>query len=437
VLGMVAQRRGAAVALLVFCESKIGAGCPAALCWRMRILIGLTIAGVLVGSHATVTASPAVISLTQQEMVRTFEMPFELVDNRIIVSAQMNGVGPIRLLLDTGADEGVLTNEVGRRLHLAVTGEEEGLGTGAARVRMGRTLVKELRLGAGVFRDQSMLLTSSEDFPNVFGSLSPDGVIGQPIFKRYVIRVDYQRKMLTFTPPSRYVAPAGVAVVRFDLPQQIPMVDASLDGVSGRFGVDTGARSSLLVYRPFAEEHKLREKYGAHVEGVTGWGIGGPIRSLLARSKHFSLGGFDVAGSVVRLSTLGTGATTSSAKAGLIGPDILARFIVTFDYSRRQMLLEKSKDFARVDSYDRAGVWMGQDGQSFFAVDVVAGGPADVAGIKKGDRLLEIDGVATAKLILPEVRERMRRGQPGTGVKILVEHDGVRRMVEVRLQDMV
>jgi hypothetical protein len=38
---------------------------------------------------------------------------------------------------------------------------------------------------------------------------------------------------------------------------------------------------------------------------------------------------------------------------------------------------------------------------------------------------------------LPEVRERMRRGEPGTGVKILVEHDGVRRMVEVRLQDMV
>jgi predicted metalloprotease with PDZ domain len=170
---------------------------------------------------------------------------------------------------------------------------------------------------------------------------------------------------------------------------------------------------------------------------VTGWGIGGPIRSLLVRSKHFSLGGFDVGGSVVRLSTLGTGATTSSAMAGLIGPDILARFIVTFDYSRRQMLLEKSKDFARVDSYDRAGVWMGQDGQSFFAVDVVAGGPADLAGIKKGDRLLEIDDVATAKLILPEVRERMRRGEPGTGVKILVEHDGVRRMVEVRLQDMV
>jgi C-terminal processing protease CtpA/Prc len=123
--------------------------------------------------------------------------------------------------------------------------------------------------------------------------------------------------------------------------------------------------------------------------------------------------------------------------AGLIGPDILERFIVTFDYSRRQILLEKSKNFARVDSYDRAGVWMGKGDKGFFAVDVIAGGPADEAGIRKGDRLLTIDGVSTEKLVLPEVRERMRRGEPGSRVTIMIEHDGVRRIVEVRLRDLV
>ncbi len=405
----------------------------------MRVPIVVIFAGALTWSPiaALAVSPPSMGEAAWQETARAFEMPFELVDNRIIVSAQINGAGPIRLLLDTGADEGFLTNEVGQRLHLAVTGEEEGSGTGAATVRMGRTLVRELRLGDGLFHDLNMLLAPSNDFQNVFGSKSPDGVIGQPIFERYVIRIDYQKKVLTFTPPSQFVVSAGATVVGFDLPRQIPVVDAELDGVRGRFGVDTGARSSLLVYRPFAEEHKLREKYGAYVEGVTGWGIGGPIRSLLVRSGDFSLGGFDVKESVVRLSTLGSGATTSSAMAGLIGPDILERFIVTFDYSRKQMLLEKSADFARADSYDRAGVWMGQDGRSFFAVDVVAGGPADVAGIRKGDRILEIDGVATSKLILPEVRERMRRGAVGSKVKVLIEHDGTRRVVEIRLRDLV
>jgi hypothetical protein len=435
---MVAQRSAAAVAFLALFEcGGLSSADWVRYAGAMQVLIALTFAGTLLGRSITALAAPVPsIGDPQQQTAQAFEMPFELVDNRIIVSAQVNGVGPIRLLLDTGADDGFLTSDVARRLHLVISGEEEGSGTGAATVRMGRTEVRELRLGAGVFRDMT-IKTSSEDSQNVFGSLSPDGVIGKPIFERYVIRIDYQRKMLTFTPSSQYLAPAAAVVVPFDLPRQIPVVDAELDGVHGRFGVDTGARSSLLVYRPFAEEHKLPEKYGAHVEGVTGWGIGGSIRSLLVRSEDFSLGGFDVKGSVVRLSTQGAGATTSSAMAGLIGPDILDRFIVTFDYSKRQMLLEKNKDFARVDSYDRAGVWMGQDGQGFFAVDVVAGGPADVAGIKKGDRLLEIDGVPTAKLILPEVRERMRRGAVGTTVKILVEHEGKTRVVEVRLRDLV
>jgi hypothetical protein len=403
--------------------------------YRGAVRVSAIAAALLVGSVAGAGGVVASTNTSLQE--RALDVPFELVDNRIIVSAWMNGVGPLRLILDTGADEGYLTHAAGERLHLKVVSEEEGRGTGAATLRMGRTEVREIRLGEAVFHDWPMALLMSDEPDNVFGSRAPDGVIGKPVFDRYVVRVDYQRKVLTLTPAAQYVAPAGAVVVRFDLPRQIPVIDAELDGVRGRFGVDTGARSSLLVYGPFAAEHKLKEKYGAKLEGVTGWGLGGPIRSLLARSQHFLIGGFDVQGSVVRLSTLTTGLTTSSEMAGLIGPDILERFVVTFDYSRREMLLEKSTDFARVDSYDRAGVWMGQDGQNFFAVDVIPGGPADEAGIKKGDRILEIDGVATAKLILPDVRERMRRGKPGSRVKIVIERDGVRRVVEVQLRDLV
>jgi hypothetical protein len=392
------------------------------------------IAGVSLCSGSLVAPVQAMAS--GQETARAFTMPFEMVDNRIIVSARMNGV-PLRLLLDTGADEGYLTTEAGRRLHLVVTGEEDGSGTGPARVRMEKTKVREIRLGDGIFHDWSMVLAPPDKPDNVFGLLAPDGVIGKPVFDRYVVAIDYQQRLLTFTPSSQYETPKDAVVVPFDLPRQIPVIDAELDGVPGKFGVDTGARSSLLIYGPFAKEHKLKEKYGAHLEGVTGWGIGGPIRSLLARSQHLSFGGFDVRGSIVRLSTLATGLTSSTELAGLIGPDVLARFIVTFNYSKRQMLLEKSKEFARVDSYDRAGMWMGQGSQDFFALDVIAGGPADEAGIRKGDRLIEIDGVAAGKLVLPEVRERMRRGEPGSRVKILVEHEGSRRLVEVRLRDMV
>jgi C-terminal processing protease CtpA/Prc len=68
---------------------------------------------------------------------------------------------------------------------------------------------------------------------------------------------------------------------------------------------------------------------------------------------------------------------------------------------------------------------------------VIAGGPADEAGMHTGDRILAIDGIPTSKLVLPEIRERMRRGAIGSKVQLLVESAGTRREVVVTLRDLV
>jgi hypothetical protein len=366
-----------------------------------------------------------------------FELPFELSDNRIIVTAVVGKNKVARLLLDTGADQGLLTEEAARRFGLSTSGSREESGTGQNTVQWRDTEIQELRLGTTVFHNLPMGVISPEDFVNVFGTQTPDGVIGKPVFERYVVAIDYQQKMLRFTPPKAFVAPTDAVIISFQLPRQIPVIEAQLDGVTGNFGVDTGARSSLLVYGPFAEHNALREKYNARVEGVTGWGLGGPIRSLLARAHQVKIGSLDIREPVIRLSLQKSGMTTSTAMAGLIGPDILSQFVVTFDYSRRRILLVKNSDFDRRDSYDRAGLWMGWDGKQFTAIDVIAGGPADAAGIRIGDRLLAIDGVSTAQLVLPKVRERMRRSTPGTHVKMRIEHNSAQRDVDVCLRDLV
>jgi C-terminal processing protease CtpA/Prc len=139
---------------------------------------------------------------------------------------------------------------------------------------------------------------------------------------------------------------------------------------------------------------------------------------------------------VVRLSTQKAGATTSTDMAGLIGPDVLSQFDVTFDYARNRMILEKNANYGRRDAYDRAGVWMGQSGPSFKVVDVIAGGPADSAGVHAGDTILAIDGRSTKTLSLPEVREQMRRRAVGDKVKLLLESEGKRRTVVVTLRDL-
>lgn len=142
---------------------------------------------------------------------------------------------------------------------------------------------------------------------------------------------------------------------------------------------------------------------------------------------------------VIRLSTQKTGLTTSSAMAGLIGPDVLSQFDVTFDYARTRIIFEKNINYGRRDSYDRAGIWMGQDkdGKHFAVVDVIAGGPGAAAGVKPGDEILAINGENTANLILPDARETIRREAVGGKLTLLLESQGKQRTAVVTLKDLV
>jgi len=230
-------------------------------------------------------ATPDHASAQQKPHARdvSFTLPFEFVDNRILGNTRI-GDRTIVMVLDTGADG-----------------------------------------------------TALEDFTNVFGSKTPGGILGKPVFERFEATIDHEHRQLTFTPLHDCVKPAGAT----SLPEQIPVIRATLDGATGSFGVDIGARSSLPIYGPVAREHKLRETCDARFEGVTGWGLGGPIRSLLVRANAFSFAGFDVPRPVVRLSLQASGLTTSTGMAGLVGPDVLARFNIAFDHANRTMYPEQ------------------------------------------------------------------------------------------------
>lgn len=395
-------------------------------CWRLLLAVLIM---------STVCLGQSKFSIAGGKTSTT--LPFELIDNRVFVEVRLNGRGSFHFILDTGASGFSLIDTTVQKLGLSTESAGEDGGVGEKTVRVSRCHLAQLQLGDLQFEDLEAEVFPGIDSGNVFGTKPVDGIVGLKVFQHFVVRHDYVRKVLTFTLPDRFNYRGAGVIVPFDLPRQIPVVDAELDGIRGKFGVDTGARSSLLLYTPFVEQNHLKEKYSAHLEGVTGWGIGGPVRSLLARAKELRIGKIVVRDPVVRLSTQKQGLTTSSAMAGLIGPDILSQFDVTFDYSRSRIIFEKNSQYGRRDSYDRAGLWMGQKGEHFIAIDVIAGGPAAAAGVQPGDTILAIDGTDTAKLVLPDVREKMRREPVGTQMTLLLDSVGTRHSAVFKLRDLV
>ena len=198
-----------------------------------------------------------------------------------------------------------------------------------------------------------------------------------------------------------------------------------------------GSRASLDLLGPFIEKNGLVARYDAKLEGVTGWGVGGPARSLLARSRSLKLGSVEVSNVVTMLSLQKKGAFSNVYVAGNVGAGVLRRFTVTFDYGHQKLYFEPSSVDPGRDAFDRSGMWLNRGDGFFEVVDVITGSPAEEAGIRAGDRIVSVDGAAAGGLRLPDLRLRLRTDPPGTRVRFRVKSGESEREATVVLKDLV
>ena len=366
---------------------------------------------------------------------KTAEMvPFRLLNNHIYVQARMNG-RPLQVLFDTGGAN-ILTPSAVERLGLKSKGSLQVHGSGEGSESAAVAKVDEVALGDVTLRGQFFLVLPLAGLAQVEG-VDVDGIVGFEVLKRLITRVEYAKGELTFFLPDAFREPAGAAVVPFTFEGETPQVEGAIDGIKGLFTIDTGSRTSLTLNSPFTAEHALKERYAPKVEAVSGWGVGGGVRSLMTRAKLLELGGVQVPEPVTDLALVRKGALANRYLAGNVGGGVLRRFDITFDYGRQRLYFQPNANYSRPDAYDRAGLWLNRADAGFEVMDVVAGGPAAEAGLKAGNTIVAVDGQAAKELILPDVRTRLKESPPGTRVRLMVRSGEGAREVTVVLRDLV
>ncbi len=362
-------------------------------------------------------------------------VPFELINNHIYLQVKLNGRGPFRFLCDTGGAN-VITPDLAGELGVKPEGAIQGRGVGEKSEDVGLVTLDSLAVGGVSLLRQLFAVISLGPFADIEGT-SASGLIGYEVFKRFVVRVDYEHGLLTITQPSAFTYQGGGTVVPFRFNGHTPQVDGSIDGIPGAFDIDTGSRGSLSLLRPFVEKNDMVKKLSARYEGVTGWGVGGPARGLLARAHELRLGGVAIAAPAVELSLQQKGAFSDPYVAGNVGAGALKRFNIVFDYAGQRMIFEPNANFALPDVYDRSGMWINRAGAALKVVDVTAGGPAAAAGLKAGDLVTAVDGKSVEAGTLLALRGRLRGDPPGTRIRLSVDSGGAKRDVELILKDLI
>ena len=252
----------------------------------------------------------------------------------IVVNATINGQGPFRFVLDTGSSVNSIKPELAQTLGLKVEGGAVVDTGGRAKGSAGLVRAAELQIGDFKLAGQSFFVAP---FPVAYPF---QGFLGADIFKRFIVRIDFQHSLLTLTIPSAYHR-AGTGVV---LPIKfydglIPQIKAKVDGNAGWFKLDTGYNGSLTLFKKFIDERGLWLKYEPQ-RSDTG------VRTLteefsnmpVAHIHELKLG--NIALSNVLTAFFNESEGSNTIFAGAIGTGVLKQFNVIIDYEQKRVILE-------------------------------------------------------------------------------------------------
>ena len=340
-------------------------------------------------------------------------LPVEIHSGHVIVEAYVNDQGPFHFIFDSGALN-VLTPDAARRLGVKVGGEVEATGTGGVQAG-GVARVKAVRIGPLTLANQTFYVL---DLPPGTSDDAPvDGLIGWEWLNQYPTRFDYADATLTFFPDGAVSTASKATPFAISFLGRRPQIDGKIDGLPGKFTLDTGSAGSVTLASHFVASHDLIAKYQAKTQVVSAMGIGGPVYALLARAEKLELGGVSVAAPVIFLSQQTNGTSAAKNVTGNIGFGVLHKFTVTFDYPHAQIYLEPNRLWGEPDLADRSGLRLVRAADGFKVLFVVENSPAARAGLKVGDVLLKVDGVSCASLS-GEKLKAMLKGPVGATINL-------------------
>ncbi len=365
----------------------------------------------------------------------TDTVPFRLLNNHVYVEALVNGKGPYTFIVDTGGHT-LFSPRVVKEVGLESVGESATSGAGEKTATSGYARYREIAIGKARLRDQVGFTIQIYE-PSIEG-IQVDGMIGFEYFSRFAVRLDYAARTMTTTDFAHFDAKDAGTAVAFKFYDHLPQVTGAIDGVPALFDIDSGSRSEIDITGPFVARHKLRDKYRKGVSAITGWGVGGPSRSYVARLPSLTLHDIKVDDVVAGLSEAKGGSFSDANYDGNIGSGLLKRFVVTFDYAHQVMYLERlAPPPADVGRFDRSGMWINARIDAYEVKSIDANGPAARAGLAEGDLITSLNGQRAVAERLSDARSMLRTLPAGTEVTVTFKRGGAEQRTTLKLSDQI
>lgn len=339
-------------------------------------------------------------------------IPMDTRSQHAMVDVRINGKGPFRCALDTGAGRTMLGKKLVESLDLPVLGMAQANDATANKpVQVKLLTIDRIEFGGAKithivgFEHDLTELTSNE--PG-----APEGVLGIDLFNGCLLQLDYPGNQVVLM-KGDLPKENGKDILTYRSKHGLIEVPLMLAGIETPFVIDSGATGCLGL--PDDEEGKYPLQSAPAPTRITKRAFSQTIAKQARIAGDLEFGAFRF-----REPTAGFHGTHR-----LIGYEVLKHGALTVDQENlRLQFTPSASEPPRARSIHMSGMGTRWTDGARQIDAIIPGGPAEQAGLKVGDRIMAADGKPVSQITYYDWREMFSEAGSYT---LSVERDGVRR----------
>lgn len=377
------------------------------------------------------------------------QIPIEIQNNLIIVPVILNGQVPLKFILDTGVRTTILTEKTySDILHLTYTRKYSIAGPGGEKI-IDAYITNSVTLDLpGVHGEGHTMLVLEKDYLELRNYLGTEvhGILGYEIFSRFIVQINYEKKMLILQLPELFKAPRKFQELPMVVQDTKPYVYTEVAmtetaRLRGKLLMDTGASHGLILE---PESDSIIKVPPQHINSIIGRGLGGVITGQIGRIKSLEIGKYKINNVLANFPDLNSYNDTLKTsrhvfRNGAIGGEILSRFDVIFNFPADKVYFKKNAAFSKNFYFNLSGVTIKARGArltKFEITDIRKNSSAEKADIRVGDVIIFINGIAVTSLDLNQVNGYLN-SKPGRRISFDIERGGERLKRVFKLENQI
>ncbi|MFT4568150.1 MAG: putative aspartyl protease [Saprospiraceae bacterium] len=374
------------------------------------------------------------------------KIKFEMEQGFIVIKTWLQGVIPLRLIFDTGAENTILFDkEIAELLGISFERQIPIMGSDLDSVLIANIArnVKMRIEGCRIAKRDIIVLENNNLLLKEKLGIEVSGIVGGSFFANLVVKIDYRKKEITLKHPNQFKPPGSAYEnLKLQVRSNKPYVlaDVSIrdnEPTRVKLLLDTGAALAFLVHSNTDDALKLPERV---MVGNLGFGLSGVLRGFRGKTQRLDLGKYqftDIATSFQDLNIDSTTISRDIVRNGILGNTFLSRFTVIIDYNKEELYLKAKGKYNKKFDFDKSGLTLfsvGQNLDQYYVVAVLVDSPAYRADIKPGDLIYKLGRRRTINMSLQAIMYKLSR-KTGKKIKMTIIRDEVYLKREFNLEE--